>query len=78
MPLMCPYICGELAFKDGKKVTENPYMPSTDNHDDWKDGWINARDENDDRLDRLENEQAYRRSFVDRLFGLLLTSSVRK
>jgi len=41
--LMCPYLWGEQAFKEGKTAMDNPYLFGTDNYDDWRDGWYNAR-----------------------------------
>ncbi len=38
------YADGADAFYAGKSDTANPFDPATDEHLDWNDGWINAKE----------------------------------
>ncbi len=40
---MTPWHQGQVAFRQGKLITDNPFAPTNDRNSMWEKGWLEAR-----------------------------------
>lgn len=44
MPTETPLSAGIHAYSQERPISDNPFQPGEDGHDEWKEGWLRGRD----------------------------------